>query len=129
MSAKVIFFSDLSDAAITTAIEYETLLKQHMPVQLFTDRKCLFDVISKGSQTSEKCTMIDIAASWEAFRERVISDVGSVHSSKNIADSLTKIMNQAALRTVLRNRSLYTEADQCIVRDSQEGNGHRRKTI
>lgn len=122
MSAEVILFSDMSDSAITSANEIYLSLNKYASFQLFTDSKYLFRLIITGSQKSEKQTVINIAASREAFRERIISDIGFVCSTKNIADCLIKTMNQPALRTVLRNGTLHTEAYQWIVRDSQEGN-------
>lgn len=116
MSAEVIAFSDMSDTAITLGQEIEILVNQKVPVQLLTDSKSLFDVISKGTRTSEKRTMLDIAASREAFRDKIISDIGFVRSNKNVADGLTKEMNQTALRTVLQSGKLSISPDQWIIR-------------
>ena len=65
MSAEVISFIEMSDVAITIAKELEVILSKRIPVQLLTDIKILFDVISKGTRTSEKRMMLDIAASQE----------------------------------------------------------------
>lgn len=73
--------------------------------------------------------MLDIAASSEAFGERIIYDIGSVRSRKKFTDGLTKTMYQAELTTVLRNGTLRTERDQWIVRDSQEGKVNASETI
>ena len=116
MAGEVIAFSDLFDVAATLASEIGTVLGKKIPVQLFTDSKSLFDVISKGSRTSEKRMMLDIAASREGFRDKVISDIGFVRSSRNLADGLTKPMNQAMLREVLANGHLNVEPEQWIVR-------------
>lgn len=79
------------------AAELETVMGRKIPVQLFTDSKCLFDVIWKGSRTSEKRIMLDIAAAREGFCDKTISDIGFVRSNHNIADGLTKSMSQASL--------------------------------
>ena len=53
--------------------------------------------------------MLDIAAAREGFRGKVISDIGFMRSSKNIADGLTKSMSQAALEAAyLRKCSRFT---------------------
>ena len=62
MTAEVIAFSDMVNAAITLARELETPLGHPIHPQLHTDSKGLFDVISKGSRTAEKRLMLDIAA-------------------------------------------------------------------
>eukprot|EP00171_Calliarthron_tuberculosum_P023142 IDg23142t1 len=75
MGGEVIAFSDLFDRTSTLAAEIGTIYKKRIPVQLLTDSKSLFDVISKGSRTSEKRMMLDIAAARERFRDKVISDI------------------------------------------------------
>ena len=117
MAGEVIAFSDLFDVAVTISLELRHLLDIEVPVQLFTDSKCLFDVISKGSRTSEKRMMIDIAAAREGFKRKEISDIGFVRSSNNIADGLTKAMNQSALLRILSTSTLHVNAEQCIMRN------------
>eukprot|EP00171_Calliarthron_tuberculosum_P022721 IDg22721t1 len=75
MAGEVIAFSDLFDIAATLSEELSVVLTRKIAVQLLTDSKSLFDVISKGSRTSEKRTMLDIAAAREGFRDKVISDI------------------------------------------------------
>ena len=116
MAGEVIAFSDLFDIAATLSKELGAIMRKTIPVQLFTDNKSLFDVISKGSRTSEKRTMLDIAAAREGFRDRIISDIGFVRSSQNLADGLTKSMSQAKLREVLVSGNLQVVPEQWIVR-------------
>ena len=61
--------------------------------------------------------MIDIAAAREGFKDHLISDIGIVRSSPNIADGLTKSMSQSALQDVLRTGEYRVHADQWIVRN------------
>lgn len=117
MAGEVIAFSDLFDVAAALSSELKLLLDREVPVHLFTDSKSLFDVISKGSRTSEKRTMLDIAAAREGFRDKVISDIGFVRSSHNIADGLTKSMSQAALQNAVSSGELNVVPEQWIVRD------------
>lgn len=116
MAGEVIAFSDLFDVAATLSAELGDLLGRKIPVQLLTDSKSLFDVISKGSRTSEKRTMLDIAAAREGSRDKVISDIGFVRSSQNIADGLTKSMTQAALRDAISTGNLDVRPEQWIIR-------------
>ena len=101
MAREVIAFSDLFDIAATLASELGGRYGGRIPVQLLTDSKSLFDVISKGSRTSEKRTMLDIAAAREGFWDKIISDIGFIRSSSNKADGLTKSMSQAALQAAV----------------------------
>lgn len=92
------------------------MTERHLPVQLLTDSKSLFDVISKGSQTSSNRTILDIAASREVFRDKFISDIGFVRSCNNFSDGLTKSMIQATLRKVVSFGQIEVKTDQWIVR-------------
>ena len=121
MAAEVIAFSDLFDVATTLSQELEKLLRKRVPVQLLTDSKSLFDIISKGTRTSEKRMMLDIAAARERFRTHLISDIGFVRSSKNIADGLTKPMRQQALQQVVSCGQLLVEPEQWIIRGRPSG--------
>ena len=62
MVGEVIAFSDLSDRAATLAAEVGDILDRKIPVQHLTDSKS-FDVISKGSRTSEKRVMCNVGYS------------------------------------------------------------------
>jgi len=117
MAGEVIAFSDMFDIAVTLAEEIRTTFERRVPLHLLTDSKALFDIISKGSRTSEKRMMLDIAAAREGFRDRVISDIGFVRSTHNLADGLTKPMQQAALQAVLKSGRLTTHAEQWIIRN------------
>lgn len=116
MTGEVIAFSDIFDIAATISQELGILLQKRIPVELLTDSESLFDVVSKGSRMSEKCLMLDIAAAREGFRDKVISDIGFVRSSKNVADGLTKAMSQAMLQTVIVTRRLDIQPEQWIIR-------------
>lgn len=63
---------------------------RRIPVRLFTDWESLFDVVSKGSQTPEKRTMLYITAAREGFGNKVISDIEFTRRSKTVEDVLTK---------------------------------------
>lgn len=117
MAGEVIAFSDMFDVAVTLAEELRTIYKRSVPLHLLTDNKALFDIISKGSRTSEKRMMLDIAAAREGFRDRVILDIGFVRSNDNLADGLTKPMQQAALQRVLKSGNLQTRAEQWVIRN------------
>lgn len=116
MSAEVIAFADMFDASASLKQEMEWLLGIHIPLQLLTDSKCLFDIICSGSRTSEKRTMIDVAATREGFLVKIISDIGFVRGTENIADGLTKRMSTKALQNVLNTGKLNYTCEQWIVR-------------
>ena len=85
-----------------------------------TDSKCLFDIISKGSRTSEKRLMLDVAAARKGFEMKDISNIGLVPSASNIADGLTKPMQQASLRHLLETNSHTPSPTQWIIRHTHD---------
>ena len=56
--------------------------------------------------------MLDIAAAREGFRDNVISDIGFVRSTHNIADGLTNVMSQALLLIVVESGRLQVQLEQ-----------------
>lgn len=118
MGAEMIAFSDTFDAAFTLRKELEYLQSgTQIPIKLLTDSKNLFDVISKGTRTSEKRLMLDVACAREGFRNMEINDIGFIRSNYNLADGLTKSMKQAGLLSVMNTSRLDYEVDQWIIRD------------
>ena len=116
MAGEVIAFSDMFDVAVTLAEELRQITKRPIPLHLLTDSKALFDVISKGSKTSEKRLMLDVAAAREGFRDKVISDIGFVRTNHNLADGLTKSTSQAAIQRVLSSGKIGINVEQWIIR-------------
>ena len=103
--------------AIRSQIEHA--LQQSVPMHLMTDSKSLFDIISKGSRTSEKQIMLDIHATRQACQRHEISNIGFVRSEHSIADGLTKEKKQGALLRMMLDGSHLAVCEQCILRDQQ----------
>lgn len=117
MGAELIAFSDMFDGAFTLAAELRDILgKPDIPVNLFTDSKTLFDVISKGTRTSEKRLMLDIACAREGFKNHEISNIGFIGSSNNLADGLTKKMSQEGILQAVQTGILNVHVEQWIIR-------------
>lgn len=89
MSAEVIGFSSMFHCDYSLGLELSELLGKKISIALLTDSNDLFNVITKGSCTSEKRKMINMSVASEAD----ISDMGHVSRTKNIANGLTKSMN------------------------------------
>lgn len=98
MAGEVIAFSDLFDVSITISLYLSRLFGRRIPVQFHTNGKYLFDVISKGSRTSEKRMILEIAAARECLRTEIISDIGFICSYSKVADVQIKHMHHRALQ-------------------------------
>ena len=116
LAAELIAIRVLFDVAKIRRAELSTMLGRQIPVQLFTDSKSLFDVISKGPRISEKRMMLDSAAVLEGFKNKTICEIGFVRSSSNVADGQTRHMNQAILREVINSGLLDIQPNQWIAR-------------
>ena len=97
----MISFADLADDALALRSQLEEITKRAVPMLLLTNSKPLFEIISKGSRTSEKRIMLDILAARESHKLKEISNIGFVRSSSNLADVLTKGNMQEALFELL----------------------------
>ena len=97
LSAEVIAFADLLDDALAIRSQLEHALQVTVPMHLLTDSKSLFDVVSKGSRTSEKRIILDIHATKQAYQSHEISNIGFVWSENNLSDGLTKEKKKCAL--------------------------------
>lgn len=115
MYVEVISFSDMFYIALELSQGLKPMLEKSVPVHLMTDRRRLFDVVSKGSRTSEKPMMLDIAAAREAFREKIITDIGLVRSQHNVADGLTKPLTEEFLRQMISSGRLRIAPAQWII--------------
>ncbi len=67
MASEVISCSDMFDVWYTLRTELSNTFALKIPLILLTDSNSLFDVISKGTRTSEKRMMLDIAAARDAI--------------------------------------------------------------
>lgn len=81
-------------------------------MQLLPGSETLSDMISKGTQTSEKRLMLNAGRAREGFRRMKISGVGLICSRYNLADGLTKSMKQAGLFSVTETSTINYEVDQ-----------------
>ena len=79
--AEVTAFSDASDDGSTLCNEIKEILKRHVPIILLTDSKSLFEIILKGSRTSENGMMLDIVAARQRYKRHEISNIGFVRCS------------------------------------------------
>ena len=86
----MIAFADLFDEALAIRKQLEFALRLPIPVCILTDSKSMFDIISKGSRTSEKRAMLDICTTRQAYKAQERSNIGFVRNSHNLADGLTK---------------------------------------
>ena len=64
--------------------------------------------------------MLDIYAAREGNKAQDISNIGFVRSNHNLADCLTKKMNQEALKKLLHTEKLHAKVEQLIIRKPKE---------
>lgn len=96
--------------------DLDELYNCRIPLNIFTDARQLFDVISRASHTTEKRLMIDVATAREAYNREDLSNVGLVAGKYTIADGLKKLKRNDALERVLDTGVDDTPVDQWVVR-------------
>ena len=95
-------FTEGFDCVYMIKHDLQHLYGMSIPLQMRTDSKQMFDVVTKASSPSEKRLLIDIAATRESYNANEISNVGLVRSEHNVADGLTKTKFCRALDDLLR---------------------------
>ncbi|CDF36525.1 unnamed protein product [Chondrus crispus] len=103
LGGEVYAFASGFDRAFILRHDLETIFKVKIPLHMLTDSLQMFDVITKGSSTTEKRLMIDIASARECYNRQEISHVVLVSSEHNIADGLTKETPNNALENLMNS--------------------------
>jgi hypothetical protein len=80
-----------------------------------TDSQFLFNAIARGSATSERSLLIDLAVVRQGYRAHEIDNLVFVRSEDNLADALTKRMEPHALRDLMRAGKPQLRAVQIIL--------------
>lgn len=120
LGGEIYAFADALDFAYTTKHDLEAMLDRQIPLQMLTDSKSLFDVITKSSNTSERRLMTDIHSVREAYNKFEISDIGFIRTHNNPADAFTKLGPNDALEHLLRNGRADFEVEQWVLRTKKE---------
>ena len=116
MGAEVLAFADGFDFAFLLRHDLRGIMKQKLPLAMFTDSDSLFKTIVKSTTTTEKRLMIDVEAAREAYGRQDISDVGWIRSQDNPADGLTKRGRCEPLERFLDTGYLNVPVQQWIIR-------------
>ena len=119
LGSEIYAFADGFDFAFCLKKDMENILGRRIPMQILTDSKCLFDVVTRSSSFREKRLMIDIAVVKDAYEKEEISQIGHVCSGNNPADAFTKVGNCDALISILDSGTLDLEVNQWVVRNGQ----------
>lgn len=84
--------------------DLQLILKQNVPIRMFTDSKQVFDAITKSSCTTERRLMIDLHSAKESYDKFEIDNVALISSNQNLADCFTKSVPKNRLQSVLRSQ-------------------------
>lgn len=119
MAGEVYYFSAAFEVAYFVKNDLERILRQPIPLMMFSDSLQLFDVITRVSRTTEKQQMIDVVSAREAYNNFDISNVGLVADKENPADGLTKPKTCKPLLQLLRTDIDATPVVQWIIRKKE----------
>lgn len=93
-------------------------MSRKLALKLYTDSKCLFDVITKNTTTVEKRLIIDLQSARESYEKMEISDIAKIPSKANPADALTKVTKNEVLDRILDEGIVSHDVHQWIIRTS-----------
>jgi hypothetical protein len=71
---------------------------------MLTDSESLFKTLKKARYTTERCLLVDIAAAWQAYNAKDISNIGLIASCYSAADGLKKIVSKPRVIKDINNR-------------------------
>lgn len=101
LEGEIYAFAEGFDRAFVLRHDLQTIFRRNISLHMFTDSLQMFDVVTKGSHTTEKRLTIDIVSARQSYNREEISQVGLVASENNIADGLTKEKPNDALNKLL----------------------------
>lgn len=116
MGGELHAFTDAFNADIVLAVDLSRAVERKLPIQMFTDSKQVFDVITRGKSPTEKRLAVDVTAARDAYRRFHIDRVGLVRGEHSRADALSKAKNNNALQNILANNKNYIPAQEQIIR-------------
>lgn len=107
------------DAAFAIRHDLERITNRTFPLQVMTDSKGLFDMVTKSSYSAERSLMIDLATIRESYGRREIDEIAHIQGENNPADAMTKIVNSNHLLDLMRGR-MTVLPEQWVVRASSQ---------
>ena len=116
LGGEVYAFADGMDIGLTLKHDLENILGRPIGLQMCTDSKTLFDVVTKNTTTTEKRLMIDIKAVRESYERMELSDVAWIRSENNPADALTKVKENAVLNRIVDQGIVDHGIEQWVIR-------------
>ena len=87
-----------------------------MSVQILTDSKSFFDIVSIGSRSSENRIILDINVLQQAYKTLEIDNIDFARSSLNLFDGLTNPKVQAELYQLLAAAYYKPKTEQWIIK-------------
>lgn len=76
LAAEVVTFANGFDHGMLSQEQLSALYGFHMPLRILNDSKSLFDVVVKGTMTTERRLQIDLTSIKHAYRWQEIADIG-----------------------------------------------------
>lgn len=91
-------------------------------MELLTGSKKLCHVVSKGTGTSEKNIMSEMACTTDGFLTTKINDIDFICIYDNMAHEITKLMKQNGVLSVISTSRLSYNVEQWPVTKNLNGN-------
>lgn len=89
------------------------MLGRRLEMSSFTDSRCLLDVVTNNTTTTEKHLMIDVQSIRGEYERRDIKDVGWFRT-----DALTKLKDNPVMDRIIDEGIISHEVEQWVVRNN-----------
>lgn len=103
MASETLAFVAGFDTGFTIRAQISEILQLDLPLLIYTDSKCLFDVMTTAKKTTEGRLMINIFAARQSYRRGEINNICLIRSNDNLADDLTKLEGNGLLLQVMHH--------------------------
>ena len=118
LGSETLAFVDGFDQAYLVREQLRAIFARRIPLKIFMDSKTLFDVLTRGTLTTERRLVIDLMVAREAYERGEISDVGHVRSEHNLEDELTKVIEPRRLRSLMRTGRYDHPVSEWVIRSA-----------
>lgn len=78
------------------------ILDRDLPLLIYTDSKCLFDVLTTAKKTTGGRLVVDVFVARQSYRPGKIDNICLIRSEDNLAGDMTKLDGNGLLLKVMQ---------------------------
>jgi hypothetical protein len=126
MASETLAFGEGFEASFTVRSQMSAMLGKDIPLLMLTDSKSLFDIMTTQKRTTEGRLMVDAFAARQSFKRGEIDHIALIRTEFDLADDLTKLKGNGALRSAMRSYRIQHPIVDFIVRNPRTCQNYQR---